>query len=245
MGSRWSLAGGGLAATQMTVFVTVAGETRPGYDPSRNWVSQLALGPGGWLAALNLGICGFWLLLCAHGLGRNLSQANPISTYAVRLVTFCGACLVMIAMVRTDPGIGYPPDVPAAHTVLGILHQVISVALGFAGIAAAATLGRCLPEARWAASTGRAVAALMTVTFVSGSILVLLDAGGVLPRAPSGFLERVALFAGLAWFGVVSTLLLLRPVAGHSRPDPRLRAAPRSPGDPAAAGRKQRRQGRR
>jgi hypothetical protein len=196
--SRWLLAGGGLAAAQMTLFVMVAGDLRPGYDANRNWVSQLALGPGGWLAALNVGICGFWLLLCAYGLRDSLPKTNPTSRYAVRLVTFCGACLVMIAVVRTDPGIGYPPDVPPAHTFVGLVHQVIAVALGFAGIAAAATLGRCLPKTRWAAPTGRAVAALMAVTFVSGSVLVLLDAGGVLPGAPSGFLERVALFAGLA-----------------------------------------------
>jgi hypothetical protein len=48
------------------------------------------------------------------------------------------------------------------------------------------------------------VAAVMTVSFVAASVLVLLDDGGVLPGNPSGVLERVALFAGLGWIGLVS-----------------------------------------
>jgi hypothetical protein len=49
----------------------------------------------------------------------------------------------------------------------------------------------------------RVLAAVMTVLFVAASVLVLLDAGGVLPGNPSGLLERVALFAGLGWIGLV------------------------------------------
>jgi len=44
----------------------------------------------------------------------------------------------------------------------------------------------------------------MTVSFVAAGVLVLLDDGGVLPDNPSGLLERVALFAGLGWIGLVA-----------------------------------------
>jgi hypothetical protein len=163
-----------------------------------------------------------WLLLCAAGL-RPLRSA--------RLILCCGACLVALALLRTDPGIGYPPDVPPVRTFVGTAHQLVSVLLAFAGIAAAALLGRAVRLAR----AGLVVAAVMAVSFVAGSVLVLLDAGGVLPGAPSGLLERVALFAGFGWIGVVSAILTVRPPrtsdsSGPASPAGRDRAAARTAG---------------
>ncbi|NMO56951.1 DUF998 domain-containing protein [Actinoplanes sp. TBRC 11911] len=204
---RWLLAGGAIAAVQMVVFVTVVGDLRPGYDADRNWVSQLSLGPGGWLASVNFAVCGILVVLCGLGLGAARTPGRA-ATWAVRLVVCSGSCLVGIAVVPTDPGIGYPPDVPAADTLVGLLHKIISVALGGAGIAAAVLLGRYLGS--WARAAGLAVATVMAAAFVTGSVLVLLDAGGVLPGAPSGLLERVALYAGLGWTGTVAVVLLAR-----------------------------------
>jgi len=65
-----------MAAAQMIVLVTVAGLVRPGYDPDRNWVSQLSLGPGGWLATANMACCGGWLLVGALGLRRRLAPTR-------------------------------------------------------------------------------------------------------------------------------------------------------------------------
>jgi hypothetical protein len=203
-GDRVMLAGGVVAAGQMVLFVLVAGAVRPGYEPDRNWVSQLSLGPGGWLGVVNLGTCGVWLLLCAAGLRRTIGAVD-----AVRLVRWCGVGMVLIAVLPTDPGIGYPPGVPPAHTVIGTLHQAVAVGLGAAGIGAAARLGRALRDTvRWASPVGSFVAVVMTVSFVSGSVLVVLDDAGVLPGAPSGLLERVALFGGLGWIAAVSATVI-------------------------------------
>jgi hypothetical membrane protein len=206
---RWLLLAGPLAAAQMIAFVTVAGALRPGYEPSRNWISQLSLGPGGWLAAANLAACGLWLILCAAGLRHRLGPDRTAS-----LVAACGAGLIAIAVIPTDPGIGYPPGVPAAQTGLGLAHQLVSVALGMAGIVTAASLGRSTGFPR----LGVLVAALMAVSFVAGSVLVLLDAAGVLPGNPSGLLERIALYAGLCWIGAISVSLLTPGRPGHRQP---------------------------
>lgn len=204
------LAGGVVAATQMMVFVGIAGATRPGYHPDRNWVSQLSLGPGGWQGTANLATCGLWLVVCATGLRRRLGTAGA-ARWAVRLVRWCGAGLVLLAIVPTDPGLGYPPGVPSVFTATGAAHQLVSVLLGSSAIAAAALLGRCLRGSRlsWACPAGLAVASVMAVAFVAASVLVVLDADGVVPGNPSGLLERVTLFAGLGWIAVVSTALLV------------------------------------
>jgi uncharacterized protein DUF998 len=178
---------GTLAAVQMIVVSTVDGLTRPGYDPARNWVSQLSLGPDGWHGPADFATCGLWAILGAIGLR---GRAGPRT---VGLILWCGLCFVSLAVVRTDAGLGFPPGVATEHTVRGLIHQLISVTLGVAGIGAVAGLG---PR-----RAARAVAALMTVTFVAAGVLVLLDAGGVLPGNPSGLLERVALFTGLGWIG--------------------------------------------
>ncbi|WP_239132906.1 DUF998 domain-containing protein [Paractinoplanes durhamensis] len=188
--SRLLPAFGVLAAVQMIVASTVDGLTRPGYEQTRNWISQLSLGPGGWHGTLNLATCGLWLILAAIGLHRRADR------WAAGLILWCGLTMVSLAVIRTDAGLGFPPGVPTEETTHGLIHQLIAITLGVAGIGAVARLGP--RRVAWP------LAAFMTVTFVAASVLVLLDAGGVLPGNPSGLLERVALFAGLGWIGLVS-----------------------------------------
>jgi hypothetical protein len=189
-GKRLLPAFGVLAAVQMTVVSTLDGLSRPGYDETRNWISQLSLGANGWHGTVNLATCGLWVILCAIGMYR---QADG---QAVGLILWCGLCLVSLAVVRTDAGLGFPPGAPDEHTLRGLIHKLISLTLAVAGIGAVARVGT--------RRTAWVVAAVMTVSFVAAGVLVLLDDGGVLPGNPSGLLERVALFAGLGWIGLVS-----------------------------------------
>lgn len=179
---------GVLAAVQMIVVSTVDGLTRPGYDETRNWISQLSLGANGWHGTANLATCGLWVILCAVGLHGRADKR------AVGLILWCGLCLVSLAVVRTDAGLGFPPGLPAEHTLRGLIHKLIALTLGLAGIGAAARVG---PR-----RAARVVAAAVAVSFLAAGVLVLLDAGGVLPGNPSGLLERVALFVGLGWIGL-------------------------------------------
>jgi hypothetical protein len=190
---------GVLAAVQMIAVSTLDGLRRPGYDETRNWISQLSLGTDGWYGTVNLATCGLWLVLCALGLRRRADRR------AVGLVLWCGLCLGALALVRTDAGLGFPPGVPEEHTVRGLIHKLIAVTLGVAGIAAVARLG---PR-----RTASVVAAVMAVSFVAAVVLVLLDDGGVLPGNPSGLLERVALFAGFSWIGLVGGRAAANPTA--------------------------------
>jgi hypothetical protein len=188
-GKRLLSAFGVLAAVQLIVVSTLDGLTRPGYDETRHWISQLSLGEYGWRGTVDLATCGLWVILCAVGLHRRADRR------AVGLILWCGLCLVSLAFVRTDAGLGFPPGVPEEHTARGLIHKLISVSLGVAGILAVARIG---PR-----RAARAVAAAMTASFAAAVVLVLLDDGGILPGNPSGLLERLALFAGLGWIGLV------------------------------------------
>jgi hypothetical protein len=202
-----------VAAAQVMVVVVLDGATRTGYESHRNWVSQLSLGRRGWLGSANLALCGAWLVAYAAGLG-SLDRTRT-TRWAARLVLLCGAAFAVMAVVPVDPGLGYPPGVPAVHTLTGYAHQGAAVALFAAGTTASVLLGRCVPGTTWAARAGVAVGAVMVVSFVAACALVTLDVLGVATGTPSGLLARVALFTGLGWLGGAG-LLLLRSDTGRT-----------------------------
>jgi hypothetical protein len=95
--------------------------------------------------------------------------------------------------------------VQADTTIAGNVHDLAGVAVFGSLIGAAVLLGRCIPGATlW----GYLIAAVIATSFLACSILVALDYAGTLPSAPSGFLERVALFTGLGWLAIVAVCLL-------------------------------------
>jgi hypothetical protein len=106
-------------------------------------------------------------------------------------------------VVPIDPGLDYPPGVPAVHSAVGYLHQAGAVIVFAAGTGAAVLLGRCVGRPR----PGLLVAAVMVVSFTGSAVLVTLDVLGVVVGSPSGLFERVALFTGLGWIGVVGLQL--------------------------------------
>ncbi|MBQ1052907.1 hypothetical protein KBX50_31215 [Micromonospora sp. C51] len=51
----------------------------------------------------------------------------------------------------------------------------------------------------------------MLTAFLTCATLVTLDHAGVLPGAPAGLFERIAIYAGFTWLGVTGARLLARP----------------------------------
>ncbi|WP_306207882.1 DUF998 domain-containing protein [Actinoplanes sp. RD1] len=286
---------GALAAAQMIAVVTLDGATRPGYDPWRNWVSQLALGPQGWQGTLNMTLCSLWLTLYALALHHHSRQPTPTAATdrhsrtdapdhhrrtdrasladrrsptdaadrhsrttagddavdparpprsrrtepvsrrgaahpradaalaakrlrrGARWVLACALSLALTAALPTDPGLGFPPGTPPATTLVGQLHQAAGILVYLTGLQATLHLG---PR-----TYARIVAAVMTVAFAAATTLVLLDAYGVWPGTPSGLLERIALFTGLAWTGAAGLT--------SASPPPEHWPGPKSPPPPA------------
>ena len=195
------LATAAIAAVQLITVDAIDAATRAGYDPLRNWISQLALEPRGWLGSANLALCGAWLLAYAIALRRFLPSPWP-----ARLVALCGLGFGFVAVVPVDPGMDFPAGATPVHTAVGAVHQLAAVALFAAGTTAAVVIGRALGLIRPAA----AVAGVMIASFVTASILVTLDVRGIMPGGPSGLFERIAMFTGLGWLGVTGLILQRR-----------------------------------
>jgi hypothetical membrane protein len=182
------LLAGVAAATLMITVTTVDGFLRPEYSLTRHWISHLSLGDQGWLGVANLVACG--VLLATFGLGL-----REISRWGGRLLVLAGAALVVAGLFPVDPGLGYPPGASAGPTTSGSVHDAAAGVLFLGLIAAAVVLGRAVGRR----GAGIAVGVIVAASFAACSVLVALDYAGIWPSAPSGLLERIALFTGLAW----------------------------------------------
>jgi len=162
--------------------------TRPGFDPVRHWISHQSLGERGWLGTAALAVTG---VLLAFAAARE-------SGWPRRFVGLVAFALLGAAAFPIDPGLGWPPGVPAARTWVGSIHD------GFGLLLVVGLIGTCVTIAR---RTRRfalpvATAAVVVLAFVGCGVLAALDFSGTWPEAPSGLLERVALYPGVAFVGL-------------------------------------------
>lgn len=168
------------AVTMLLGFVT------PGY----NWVarvgSELALGSLGWIMIASFVALGVVELAFAVVLGRTIGDraSGRVATAAVGLL---GAAFVVAGVCVTDPA----KSVAGAHTTWhGTVHALMAVVIFFVAtpIAALATARRLRHQhrfARYSVLTAVGTPALLVTTFVSGSLL--------------GLIERIVIAVAFAW----------------------------------------------
>ena len=188
--TRLPLLAGAMAGPLFVTTFTVAGARRPGYDPARHPVSSLALGPGGWVQAINFAVTGALVLAGAGGLAR----AAP-GRVVPALVGAAGAGLLGSAVFVTDPVGGYPagtPDVPEVRTRAGTVHDLVALPI-FLGLPAAALLDS------WrrlrAGDTGRALGSGATAAVM----LAGLGRSAAVSAGAPGRDQRVAVVAAFGW----------------------------------------------
>ena len=100
----------------VTVFTT-AGLLRQGYDPFSTYVSELALGHGGWVQTLNFVILGILMLVFSRGVAMEFrtgkaSKGGPVLLFIIALLFIVSGFFVM------DPT-GTPLNQATIH---GIIH---------------------------------------------------------------------------------------------------------------------------
>ncbi len=210
-GSTWYLLACGVVGPPLFVLtVLIEGATRTGYSPWRHAISQLSLGSQGWLNIAALITFGLLTLGFARGLGRVL-HAGPGSRWLPRLIAVFGLSLILAGIVVTDPGLGYPPGSEPTYTLQGLVHSVAGLVLFGSLSAACLVLGRSVAgDPRWAgwARYSLVTAIVVAVFFIATGVTTALDQNGILSPAPSGLLQRVSLFSGLAWILLLAVRLM-------------------------------------
>ncbi|HEV8190000.1 MAG TPA: DUF998 domain-containing protein, partial [Ktedonobacterales bacterium] len=188
------------------------GATRPGYSAWRNYGSSLSTGPGGWMQIVNFIVCGVLTLAFVVGLRRILRSGKGAVGGPILLGIF-GLGLVAAGIFVTDPSLGYPPGTQGhgPQTLHGTIHGLAGLVVFFSLAAACFVLARRFagdPRGqRWALysiMTGTIVA----VSFVSSTVMSVLDETGVVPNGPTGLLQRIGIIAGWGWVSLLAFRLL-------------------------------------
>jgi Protein of unknown function (DUF998) len=188
----------------------VEGALRPGYRPWRHAISQLSLGPFGWVNTIAILVTAGALLAFAAGL-RAALPTGVGSTWGPRLIGVVGACFLLAAAFPDDPGLGYPPGTPAQQSLPGLIHGlVITVAFGCLSAACLVMARRFAGDpawhgwARYSTLTGLVVA----TGYVATAVVTGLDQAGVLANAPGGLLQRGMIITGFGWVVLLAARLL-------------------------------------
>jgi len=100
----------------VTVF-TIAGLLRQGYDPLCTYVSELALGSGGWIQKLNFIVLGILMLVFSRGVATEF-QIGKASKSGPVLLTIIALLFIVSGIFIMDPT-GTPPNQATIH---GIIH---------------------------------------------------------------------------------------------------------------------------
>jgi Protein of unknown function (DUF998) len=200
--SRLLLAGGVVGPLLFILVFLVEGLTRPDYSAWRNFVSQLATGPGGWVQTINFFVCG--VLVVGLAVGLRLA-AGGVATPA--LVAAFGVSLLVAGAFTTDPALGYPPGAPLVHTSHGMIHGLAGLGafslLPAAAITMAVRFARDGTSRRWFWYS-LVVGVVIIACFIASTTFSTLDQTGTLPNAPTGFLQRIAIVAGWTWLSMLA-----------------------------------------
>jgi hypothetical protein len=193
----------------MVVFL-IEGATRPGYDSSRMFVSQLATGPGGWMQVANFYMCGLLVTALAIGLRWTLAGSRGSIGGPVLLGLF-GLTLLVAGAFTTDPGFGYPVGAPEVHTTHGTIH-------GFAGLAVFTLLPAACFVMAWHFATEGSRRWMGYSIAVGVALLVLFFGGfavGHFAYALTGLYQRVAIITGWTWIAAVAWHTLANELQQH------------------------------
>ncbi len=210
----------GLVAPAVFVCVALAeGAVRPGYDPVRQYVSLLSLGPTGWTQVVNFIVTG--ILVAGFGVGlRRVWAEGPAARWVPRLVVGVGVGLLLSGVFVTDPAQGYPAGAPTGLPTEVSWHagiHYIGALIVFVGLAAAIAIASWRPQV----GNGPAwrVYSLVSAVALVGFWLATFAFPGT-PGTPAiaGLLQRIAVVAGFQWLAVTAALEFARsaPAAEHA-----------------------------
>ena len=175
----------------------IEGAVRPGYRPLRDTISELSLGPRGWIQTANFLVFGILFLVFARGVKASLDDSRAARLGAT-LLSLIGLGVLGCGLFRAEP---WPPS---SMSPTGLLHLTCAIVLVFLLLpVATGVMSRAfVADVRWR-SLGPATS---LTSFVTLALLV----GGIAfmspPGQPSricndyaGLIQRVDVAVFLAW----------------------------------------------
>jgi hypothetical protein len=209
----WLTACGAVAPVLFAGVSLVLGAIEPGYSQWRHFVSQLTLGPHGWIQVANFLVTGALLVVFARGL-YDLGMPAARSRWYPRLMAVVGASLIVDGVFVADPGLGYPPGAPSSESLTphGIVHTVgaLTAVTCISGLSIMTGRSRLSPRQDWWSRYSMATGVLAPLLWLASIVCGSLDTLGVASNAPSGLFNRLTILTCVAWIEVLSLRLLAK-----------------------------------
>lgn len=200
LAARWTVAGGLWAGPLFLAVGLAQGFARDGFAFTRNAISQLALGEGGWIQTVSFLLTGALVISGATGLRRVLRGA-PGGTWGPLLVGVFGVSFWAAAIFPADAGAGFP--VGAAETTVMSGHGVAHMVAGMVGYLALCVAFAVL--ARPLAARG------LRGWAVASRIVPVVVLAGFMASAASVLAFTAGAGLGLVWLTAVTARLAASP----------------------------------
>ncbi len=184
------------SALFVTVF-SLEGWLRPGYDPRSTFISELSIGPRGWIQIVNFIILGTLFLVFTWGVAAEFregkaSKAGPI------LLTIIGFSFLVSGPLVTDLA-GTPRDQMSLH---GILHGIFgALVFSLSPVSCFVFWRRFRQDQNWRRLQGWTLAAGIITT----AAVILLSIATKMPVTPNAFtpwnglIQRMVIIPYLIW----------------------------------------------
>jgi len=168
---------------------TINGFLHPGYNPVSMYISELSIGPQGWIQIVSFMVLGVSLMLFSFGLKAALPTGKA-SRSAPILFMIIGVCYLLSGPFVTDPMAMFDNQ----QTLHGILHGIFGAIVFTLSAAVCFVLWRrFLVDEKWKP--------MKTYTLVSGIAMVVLIVLMKIGQLQTGLLND--------WAGVIQRLCLI------------------------------------
>ena len=188
---------GTVGPVQFFLVLLVEGALRPGYRPLRDTISELSLGPRGWIQTANFLVFGLLFIVFARGVKASVNDTRATRLGATLLLVI-GVGVLGCGLFRAEH---WPPS---SMSLAGVLHLLCAIVLVFALLpVATGVMARAFSaDARWR-SLGRMtrLTSLLTLALLVGG-LALTSPPGQPPRIGNvyaGLVQRIDVAVFLAW----------------------------------------------
>jgi hypothetical membrane protein len=209
-GARFLFAATIAGITLYVVLDAIAQSLPPHYSPIGQAESDLAVGPYGYVMAVNFVNRGTFSLLFLYGLMKSVPSREGFRAGLGLLGVWAVGALILAVS---------PTDVSGPVTVHGFVHLVVATLAFLCAAIGAISLSRAFRRDPALSAVGRYAMPLAVLALAF--FFVLYGGPAVFPHAAAevgGLVERVFIGLVLAWMLTVSAMMLRRPVRPVAAP---------------------------
>ena len=178
------------------VVLLVEGAVRPGYRPLRDTISELSLGPRGWIQTANFLVFGILFLVFARGVKASLDDSRA-ARLGGTLLSLIGLGVLGCGLFQAEP---WPPS---SMSPTGLLHLTCAmVVFIFLPVATGVMIRAFVADVRWRSlGPATSLTSFVTLALLVGGIAFMSPPGqpSRIGNEYAGLIQRIDVAVFLAW----------------------------------------------